>query len=365
MSGFKEKRKHERFDYDAPIEHAEIDSGEFIAARMGNYSRSGMRFDTAQALVSGDDICIKLEENPPPLYDLGIYDDCWAQIKWCRASNDLPDHRFSVGIQYYTPMIAYSRGPAPAGTPDCPKCGTENGREATLCTGCGYDLAKVTPVFLEGQPDPKSYTPKNIAAKMLAALPQIRGKKRPATALFTDLCGFRSLAESCTLQDLHQIMDGYFQILMNEVYTRRGIIARFTADGVLAFFGSPLSLSDHSKQACEAAIAIQNALHKYGRHVHTRFGLDLKARIGLNAGPIVIDAIGDDLRIGYMAAGDTTRLAARLESLADPEKILVSVNVYDRVKQDIHCDHLGKVYVKGREEPVYIYEIDDTPSKPA
>lgn len=362
MSGYTEKRKHERFDYDAPIEHAEIDSGKFITARMDNYSRSGMRFETDHALISGSDIYIKMEENPPPLYDFAIYDDCRAQIKWCRKADGLPLPHYTVGIQYYAPIIEYADKTAIVLDAKCPKCRTENLEKAQQCAGCGYDLTKVYPISLMGQPDPKSYTPKSTLEKILSIRRRIEGEQKQVTVLFTDVAGFTSISEKFNIHDVHQIMDGYFQILMNEMVVHEGTIIQFTVDGVLALFGSPLVLTDHAKSACQAALSIQKTLKRYHRHVESFFDLDFKVRIGLNSGPVIIDAIHDDLRIDYTAVGETTRLAARLENLADPGRTLVSANVYDEIHQHIKCDHLGKVYVKGKEEPVYIYEIDSSAS---
>jgi class 3 adenylate cyclase len=362
MSGYTEKRTHERYDYDAPIEHAESNSGEFTTARMGNYSRSGMRFYTDQTLSSGSDISIRMEDNPPPLYDFAIRDECRAQVKWCRERADLSHPRYSVGIQYYTPIIEYSDKATAAIDAKCPKCRTENTMGTRQCAGCGYDVTKQHPVSLMGQPDPASYTPKNLGDKLLSIRRRIEGKEIAATALFTDVAGFTTVSTKFGRKDVHHIMDGYFQILMSEVTAHEGTIIHFTEGGVLAMFGSPLTLKNHARNAGQAALSMQKTLQKYQRYIEASYDLDFKVRIGMNSGPVIIDTIHDDLRIDYTAVGDTTRLAARLEGLADPGGILVSVNVYDQISPLIKCDHLGKIYVKGQEEPVYIYEIDSSPS---
>jgi len=265
MSGYTEKRKHERYDYDAPIAHAESDSGEFITARMGNYSRSGMRFYTDQALASGSDISIRMEENPPPLYDFALYDDCRAQIKWCRKRAELSLPRYSVGIQYYTPIIEYSDQASAASDAICPKCRTENAEGVEQCTGCGYNVTKTYPISLTRQPDPASYTPKNVGDKLLSIRHSIEGKEKAATALFTHVAGFTSISKKFGCKDVHQIMDGYFQILMSEVTAHQGTIFQFTEGGILAMFGSPLTLADHTGNASQAALSMQKTLKKYLR----------------------------------------------------------------------------------------------------
>ena len=109
---------------------------------------------------------------------------------------------------------------------------------------------------------------------------------------------------------------------MQEIHKYEGTINPFTGDGVMALFGALLAHEDHAQRACHAALDIQKSLAAYGRKVQTEFGLDFKMRIGLNSGPVVVGAIGNDLRMDYTAVGDTTNLAARMESLADPGAFL-------------------------------------------
>lgn len=115
---------------------------------------------------------------------------------------------------------------------------------------------------------------------------------------------------------VHQIMDGCFKILMKEIHKYEGMINQFTGDGVMALFGAPLAHEDYAQRACHAALAIQKSLAEYSQQVKKEFGLDFKMRVGLNSGPVVVGAIGDDLRMDYTVVGDTTNLAARMESLA-------------------------------------------------
>ncbi len=111
---------------------------------------------------------------------------------------------------------------------------------------------------------------------------------------------------------------------MDEIHKYEGTINQFTGDGVMALFGAPVAHEDHAQRACHAALAIQSAVTAYGERIKRDLGQDFKMRIGLNSGPVIVGAIGDDLRMDYTAVGDTTNLAARLESMAEPGSILVS-----------------------------------------
>ena len=138
------------------------------------------------------------------------------------------------------------------------------------------------------------------------------------TVLFADVANFTSLSEKLDPEEVHQIMDGCFKILMDEIHKYEGTINQFTGDGVMALFGAPVAHEDHAGRACHAALSIQKAMEEYGEKVAKEYGVEFKMRIGLNSGPVIVGAIGDDLRMDYTAVGDTTNLASRMESLAQP-----------------------------------------------
>ena len=130
------------------------------------------------------------------------------------------------------------------------------------------------------------------------------------------MANYTSLSEKLDPEEVHQIMDGCFQILMDEIHRYEGTINQFTGDGVMALFGAPLAHEDHAQRACHAALAIQKAMADYGEKVQKEYGVAFQLRIGLNSGPVVVGKIGDDLRMDYTAVGDTTNLASRMQSLA-------------------------------------------------
>ena len=171
---------------------------------------------------------------------------------------------------------------------------------------------------------PKSYTPKHLAEKILTTRSAIEGERKIVTVMFADVAGFTSLSEKLDPEDVHGIMDGCFKILMDEIHQCEGTINQFTGDGVMALFGAPVAHEDHAQRACHAALAIQNRLKEYGERINRIHGIDFKMRIGLNSGPVVVGSIGDDLRMDYTAQGDTSNLAARMESSAQPGGIWVT-----------------------------------------
>ena len=267
----------------------------------------------------------------------------------------------------------------------CPECGSDNREGVKFCEECGSRMEMVCPSCSAILPlgkkfcgecgqklsspkiplavdysRPKSYTPKFMAEKILTTRSALEGERKLLTVFFADVANFTSLSERLDPEEVHQIMDGCFKILLNEIHKYEGTINQFTGDGVMALFGAPLAHEDHAQRACYAALAIQKAVKIYDSKITRDYGVEFKIRIGLNSGPVVVGAIGDDLRMDYTAIGDTTNLGARMESLAKPGSTLLSANTYKIVKDYFLTTSLGKVDVKGKKEPQNIYELSGT-----
>jgi class 3 adenylate cyclase len=239
----------------------------------------------------------------------------------------------------------------------CPKCRKPNPPGSRFCNACGQTLIapEATPSIDYNQP--QSYTPKHLALKILTNRSAIEGERKRVTVLFADTANFMGLSEKLDPEQVHQIMDGCFKILMDEIHKHEGTINQFTGDGVMALFVAPVAHEDHAQRACRAALAIQQAVGRYGEKVAGDYGIAFKLRIGINSGPVIVGAIGDDLRMDYTAVGDTTNLAFRMQGLAKPGTILITTNTRRLVKDYFDLKSLDKVPVKGKEQPQEIFEL--------
>ena len=246
----------------------------------------------------------------------------------------------------------------------CPKCHYEVPEDSNFCNKCAHPLQAQEQAPPIDFTRPHSYTPKFLADKILTTRSAMEGERKRVTVLFADVAGFTSISEKLDPEQVHQIMDGCFKILMDEIHTHQGTINQFTGDGVMALFGAPLAIETHAQNACQATLAIQAAMKKYSKELATKFGLDFKMRIGLNTGPVIVGSIGDDLRMDYTAIGDTVNLASRMESMAEPGTILVSDITYKRVSQFFKFEPLGKVTVKGKEAPLDAYKLTGKIERP-
>ena len=237
----------------------------------------------------------------------------------------------------------------------CNHCGGENPPEQLFCDECGRRL-DADPAF-DAERDPRTYTPKHLADKILTTRGAIEGERKHVTVLFADVAGYTSFAERADPEDVHSVMDRCFQLILEQVHRFEGTINQFTGDGVMALFGAPIALEDAPVRAIKTALAIDRALEPIDREVTSRYGRPFRMRIGVHSGPVVIGRIGDDLRMDYTAVGDTTNLANRLQHLAEPGSVVLSEATRRLVAGFFDLRDLGEIAVKGRTKPVHAYAV--------
>lgn len=239
----------------------------------------------------------------------------------------------------------------------CPECATKNQARNKFCDECGHELRKTKEIPPVNYSEPQSYTPKFLADKILTTRGSFEGERKLVTILFADVANYTAMSEKLDPEEVHQIMDGCFAILMDEIHKYEGTINQFTGDGLMALFGAPLAHEDHAQRACYSALSIQNAIDSYCEKIEKDSGIDFKLRVGINSGSVIVGAIGNDLRLDYTAVGDTTNLAARMESAAEPGSVLVSRNTYKIVRDYFDFKPIGKIKVKGKKESQDAYKL--------
>ena len=232
----------------------------------------------------------------------------------------------------------------------CPSCGFTYEPDSLFCDECGFKLTETSPypTLPSEFSQPDSYTPKFLADKILNFRGTIEGERKVVTVLFADVANYTAIAEKLDPEEVHQMMDGCFKILMDRIHRYEGTINQFTGDGVMALFGAPIAHENHAQRACYAAMSIQRAMEDYGKSLKADRGLDFKMRIGINSGLVIVGSIGDDLRMDYTAVGDTTNLAKRMESIAEPGNVLVAEKTYRLTRAYFEFETVGPVSVKGK-----------------
>ncbi len=173
-----------------------------------------------------------------------------------------------------------------------------------------------------------------------------------------DVQGSTELAGALDPEEFHTVMDGVFQLTLDAVHRWEGTVNQFTGDGIMALFGAPIAHEDHARRALHTAMEIQRGFHEYAAALRRDRGLTVQVRLGLNSGPVVVGAIGDDLRMDYTAQGLTTNLAARMQQAADPGTVLVAASTYRLGEGYFRFRLLGPIRVRGLAEPVETYALE-------
>jgi class 3 adenylate cyclase/predicted ATPase len=208
----------------------------------------------------------------------------------------------------------------------------------------------------EHERDPRHYTPRHLADKILRSKSALEGERKQVTVLFADVKGSLELAEQVDPEEWHRVMDRFFQILAEGVHRYEGTVNQFTGDGIMALFGAPIAHEDHAQRACYAALRLRDELRRYADELRLR-GLNFSVRMGLNSGEVVVGKIGDDLRMDYTAQGHTVGLAARIEQLAEPGKAFLTEQTAKLIEGFFQLRDLGQLDAKGVREPVRVFEL--------
>src|SRR5262245_58279131 len=217
-------------------------------------------------------------------------------------------------------------------------------------------IATSAPVEPRAQP-PLTYTPPYLAEKILTSKSALEGERKQVTVLFADLKDSTELIRGLDPEAAQQLLDPALHRMMDAVHRFEGTVNQVLGDGIMALFGAPIAHEDHALRACYAALARQAAMQAYTDEVRRTRGLELRMRVGLNAGEVVVRAIGNDLHMDYSAVGETTVLAARMEQTATPGSIRLTPATLRLVEGMVQVTALGPVPVKGLVEPVEVFEL--------
>jgi class 3 adenylate cyclase/tetratricopeptide (TPR) repeat protein len=239
----------------------------------------------------------------------------------------------------------------------CSKCGVQLSPTAKFCSECAHPAGPPASSIASRLPVAEAYTPRHLAEKILTSKAALEGERKQVTVLFCDIVDSSRLAERLDPEAMHEVMDRALRLMAEAVHRYEGTVNQFLGDGLMALFGAPLALEDHAFRGVQAALAIQETLSGYSEQLKRDRGVELRLRLGLNTGLVVVGRIGDDLRMDYTAVGDTTHLASRVQGVAEPGTILITEATNRLVEGYVRTEALGPVAVKGRSEPVRVYRV--------
>src|SRR4029079_15875823 len=204
----------------------------------------------------------------------------------------------------------------------CPACGRENPPDARFCNSCASPL--------QAAPEPR------------------REERKIVTVLFADLVGFTSRAERLDPEDVRALLDPYWQHLRAELERFGGTVEKFIGDAVMPLFGAPVAHEDDPERAVRAALAIRDWVRETGE--------DLQVRIAVNTGEALVLLGARPSEGEGMAAGDVVNTAARLQSAAPVNGVLVGESTYRATRHAIDYHTAEAVVAKGKSEPLAVWE---------
>ncbi len=237
----------------------------------------------------------------------------------------------------------------------CPKCGFENPEGSKFCNQCGAKIGAQEDKRLELV---KTTLPNEMKDKILAA--KIRGERKNVTVLFADVSGFTELSEKLDPEEITDIINKLFNVLIRIVYENEGTIDKLIGDCIMALFGAPITHENDPERAVYAALDILKAMDTFNE----KQGTALSIHVGINTGLVVVGGIGSDLKMDYTVMGDTVNLAERLMEQAKDE-ILVSESVYKQVSYLFEMKPLKKTQVKGKAHHIIPYRVIGRIPEPA
>lgn len=162
------------------------------------------------------------------------------------------------------------------------------------------------------------------------------------------------------------LLSQYFDEMTKIIFENQGTLKEYVADELMAIFGAPVHQSNHAKRACKSAIVMCHRLRELRKIWKKQNRPLLKARIGINTGPMLVGNLGSTYRFSYGVVGDQVNLASRLENLSSiyGTEILIGENTAKEIENDFHLRKIDFVRVKGRIKAVHIYELIDDASNP-
>jgi len=205
------------------------------------------------------------------------------------------------------------------------------------------------------------YVSRDVFAQLVADPSRARlgGHRRQMTVLFSDIRGFTTLTERGEPEAIVAMLNEYFTRMVAIVFRHKGTIDKFVGDMVMALFGAPLDDAGHAGHAVEAALDMVDALHELNARWQAEGREPLDIGIGINTGPMIAGNIGSEAIMSYTVIGDAVNLGSRLESLNKEygTRIIISETTRAALDGRYLIRPLGEVVVKGKTEPVAIFEL--------
>lgn len=218
--------------------------------------------------------------------------------------------------------------------------------------------------MLDGLRTFETYVPKALVQRIISqgGSGDVVSTESNLTLMFTDIIGFTKMSENRTPGEVARLLNEHFAIINECIEAEGGTIDKYIGDAVMAFWGAPEPQDDHAARACRAALAIEKRMREIQP---TKPGdPQLRVKISIHCGPLIVGNIGAPGRINYTVVGDTVNTCSRIEDLCDGVDdgksvaiILVSEQIVSETGGDFQFNPAGSFHVKGKTKPVNVFEL--------
>lgn len=196
-----------------------------------------------------------------------------------------------------------------------------------------------------------------IANELMSKALELGGEEREVTILFSDVRGFTSLCEGQSPKQILSLLNEYFSAITAVIEAQGGVVDKYIGDAVMALFGAPLHFDDAPTRAIASALAMFDSLATLNHSFTARSLHNISIGVGINTDKVVVGNMGSQTRLNYTAIGDGVNLASRLEGLTKRYGVNIIVSEHTaKQASDFVLLELDKVRVKGKQEPVRIFE---------
>ncbi len=205
----------------------------------------------------------------------------------------------------------------------------------------------------------EAYFPPSVVRRIMAnpALITVGGQKKELTILFSDIKSFTHHSSTMQADTIQKMLNEYFEAMVDIVFKYEGTVDKFIGDGLMVFFGDPEPQEDHALRCVNAAIEMQKKCRSMKSDWQKKGLFELKIRVGINTGHVVVGNMGSTRRLSYTVLGAPVNMAQRLESNAPVEGIMISQRTWELVKDHVTTRPLDPIQPKGIDEPVPVYEV--------
>ncbi|MEW6189609.1 MAG: tetratricopeptide repeat protein, partial [Actinomycetota bacterium] len=182
-------------------------------------------------------------------------------------------------------------------------------------------------------------------------------RRQEVTVLFADIRGFTSLSEDLAPERVRSVLNTYLAFLTEIIFQYGGTLDKYIGDAIMAFFNAPKEQKDHALRAVKAAVEMQKEIKLF--QAKTANLPVVSYGIGINTGEVVVGHIGSGKCLDFTVIGDNVNIASRLCSAAGKGQILISSSTYDLIKDAVEAEKLLPIRLKGKKEPMIIYNVLD------